>query len=66
MKRRVLAVCVPDAVCYRVDDDEWIHRLPEEMAGIEVHSQVWAELADAGERLEVEDKGAGMQLEADQ
>ena len=57
---------VPDAITDCLDERERVHRLPEEVAGIEVDAEVGAQLADPVERLEVEDERARVELEADQ
>ena len=65
MKRGVLSVDVADAIAQCLDHRERVHRLPEEMAWIEVDSEIWPKLLDAPEALEVEDVGSRMKLETD-
>ena len=65
MQRRVLPVDVADVVAERLNDGQRVHRLPEEVARIEVDAEVCAELARAPERLDVVDVRARVQLEAD-
>src|SRR2546428_8663116 len=66
MESRVLAVRVPDAITDCLHQRERVHRLPEEVAGIEIDAEVGAKMAGAGEGLEVEDVRTRVKLEADQ
>src|SRR5207247_3681046 len=66
IESRVLTVRVPDAVTDCIHQRERVHRLPEEVAGIEIDAEVGAKMAGAGEGLEVEGVCNRVKLEADQ